>query len=179
MTINADVMPYPVQFSVDYPERPLNRLTTGLRIFVAIPILILVETVSGGRFVPTDHGDAVMYGAGGILFFGPLLMILFRQKYPRWWFDWNLELQRFSTRVAVFLALMDDRYPSTDEQQSVRLDYEYPDATRPQPVVAPGEVVPRDSALHRAVLSLHRDRGRGGRRMVRHPLHRPISPWPL
>jgi hypothetical protein len=130
MTINADVMPYPVQFSVDYPERPLNRLTTGLRIFVAIPILILVETVSGGRFVPTDHGDAVMYGAGGILFFGPLLMILFRQKYPRWWFDWNLELQRFSTRVAVFLALMDDRYPSTDEQQSVRLDYEYPDATR-------------------------------------------------
>jgi hypothetical protein len=57
-------------------------------------------------------------------------MILFRQKYPRWWFDWNLELQRFATRVAIYLALMDDRYPSTDEQQSVRLDYVYPDAAR-------------------------------------------------
>jgi hypothetical protein len=65
-----------------------------------------------------------------MLFLGPLLMILFRQKYPRWWFDWNLELQRFGTRVVAFLALMDDRYPSTDEEQSVRLDYSYPDASR-------------------------------------------------
>jgi hypothetical protein len=37
-------------------------------------------------------------GAGGLLFLGPLLMILFRQKSPRWWFDWNLELQRFVNR---------------------------------------------------------------------------------
>ena len=57
-------------------------------------------------------------------------MILFRQKYPRWWFDWNLELQRFSSRVGVYLALMDDRYPSTDDHQSVHLDYRYPDAKR-------------------------------------------------
>ena len=55
-------------------------------------------------------------------------MILFRQKYPRWWFDWNLELLRFTNRVGVYLALMDDRYPSTDEQQSVHLDFPYPDA---------------------------------------------------
>jgi Domain of unknown function (DUF4389) len=57
-------------------------------------------------------------------------MILFRRKYPRWWFDWNLELQRFTSRVVVYLALMDDRYPSTDEQQAVHLDYRYPDASR-------------------------------------------------
>src|SRR4051794_8509816 len=57
-------------------------------------------------------------------------MILFRQKYPRWWFDWNLELQRFSTRVSAYLALMDDRYPSTTDHQSVHLDYTYPDAER-------------------------------------------------
>src|SRR4249919_1253205 len=55
-------------------------------------------------------------------------MILFRQKYPRWWYDWNLQLQRFSNRVGIYLALMDDRYPSTDEEQSVHLDYPYPDA---------------------------------------------------
>jgi len=66
--------------------------------------------------------------AGGLLFAAPLLLIVFRQKYPRWWFDWNLELQRFTTRVGVYLALMDDRYPSTDEEQSVHLTYTYPDA---------------------------------------------------
>ena len=63
-----------------------------------------------------------------MLFFPPLLMIVFRQKYPRWWFDWNLELQRFENRVLAYLALMDDRYPSTDERQAVTLDYPYPDA---------------------------------------------------
>ncbi len=68
--------------------------------------------------------------AAGVLFLGPLLMIVFRQKYPRWWFDWNLELQRFSNRVSAYLALMDDHYPSTDDQQSVHLDYAYPDAQR-------------------------------------------------
>jgi len=69
-------------------------------------------------------------GAGGLLFFAPLVMILFRQKYPRWWFDWSLELQRFSNRVGAYLALLDDRYPATDDHQSVHLDYPYPDAVR-------------------------------------------------
>jgi hypothetical protein len=81
-----------------------------------------------------EWGDAdartttVAVGGTGLLFLPPLLMILFRQKYPRWWFDWNLELLRFSNRVGIYLALMDDRYPSTDEQQSVHLDASYPDA---------------------------------------------------
>src|SRR5688572_25347081 len=112
---------YAVQFSVDYPDRPLNRLTTAFRIFVAIPILIVLGAVSGGTWQWTSGGRTcvVAAGGGGLLFFGPLLMIVFRQKYPRWWFDWNLELQRFSNRVGAYLALMDDRYPSTDDRQSV------------------------------------------------------------
>jgi len=123
---------YPVQFSVDYPDRPLNRLTTAFRIFVAIPILIVLGSVSGGTWarLSSNRGTLVLSGAGGLLFFGPFLMILFRQKYPRWWFDWNLELQRFSNRVGAYLALMDDRYPATDQQQAVHLDYVYPDAAR-------------------------------------------------
>jgi len=123
---------YPVQFAVDYPERPLNRVTTLFRIFVAIPIVIVLGSVSGAtwQWRTPDRGEMVAAGAGGLLFLAPLLLILFRQKYPRWWFDWNLELQRFSNRVAVFLTLMDDRYPSTDEHQSVHLDYPYPDAAR-------------------------------------------------
>ena len=62
-----------------------------------------------------------------MLFFAPLLMILFQRKYPRWWFDWNLELQRFTNRVTVYLSLMDDHYPATDDHQSVHLDYHYPE----------------------------------------------------
>lgn len=120
---------YPVQFSVDYPDRPLSRATTFFRIILVIPIAIVLGTVSGGAWQSGyENGTVVAAGAGGLLFLGPLLMILFRRKYPRWWFDWNLELLRFSNRVTVYLALMDDRYPSTDDHQSVRLDYPYPDA---------------------------------------------------
>ena len=120
---------YPVQFSVDYPDRPLNRVTTAFRLLVAIPILIVLEAVSVGQFA-RHGGDDVVYGAGGLLFLGPLLMIVFRQKYPRWWFEWNLEFQRFGNRAVAYLALMDDRYPSTDEEQSVHLEYAYPDVSR-------------------------------------------------
>ena len=123
---------YPVQFSVDYPDRQLDKLTTAFRPFVAIPILVVLGAVSGGTWESSSNGKAtvVAWGAGGFLAFGPLLMIVFRQKYPRWWFDWNLELMRFSNRVEVYLALMDDRYPSTDERQSVYLDFPYPDVPR-------------------------------------------------
>jgi hypothetical protein len=121
---------YPVSFSVDYPDRELNRVTSFFRIFTVIPIAIVLGAVAGDTWQWSNgHGTpGAAAGAGGLLFFGPLLMILFRQKYPRWWFDWNLELQRFSSRVVIYLALMDDQYPSTDEHQSVRLDYPYPDA---------------------------------------------------
>jgi Domain of unknown function (DUF4389) len=123
---------YPVQFSVDYPDRSLDRLTTIFRVFVAIPIAIVLGTVSGSTYQWSGRGNAnvVIAGAGGLLFLGPLLMILFRQKYPNWWFEWNRELLRFTNRVAAYMALMDDRYPSTDEQQYVHLDFPYPDVPR-------------------------------------------------
>jgi len=124
-------MGYPVQFSVDYPDRPLNRLSTAFRIILVIPIAIVLAALTGYVVysVPSQaYGITYMPSlAGGVLFFAPLLMILFRRKYPRWWFDWNLELQRFTNRVTVYLSLMDDRYPSTDDHQSVHLDYTYPD----------------------------------------------------
>ena len=123
---------YPVQFDVEYQDRDLDRLTTALRIIVAIPILIVAGAVGGheNSYQAGEHTWVVASGAGGLLVFAPLLMIVFRQKYPRWWFDWNLELQRLSNRVGAYLALMDDRYPSTDEQQSVSLDFPYPDVQR-------------------------------------------------
>ena len=124
---------YPVQFSVDYPDRDLNRLTTFFRIFVAIPILIVLAHRFGWRGVSVRGGsraDVRRRRPADCCSSAPLLMIVFRQKYPRWWFDWNLELSRFSARVGVYLALMNDQYPSTDEGQSVHLDFPYPDVPR-------------------------------------------------
>lgn len=118
--------PYPVQFSVEYPDRPLDRLSSALRIFTIIPIAIVLGLVNGGTVSAGDYSSTVI-GAGGLLFGGPLIMILFRQKYPRWWFDWNKELFRFQNRVGIYAMLMDDTYPSTDQHQSVHLDYDYPD----------------------------------------------------
>jgi hypothetical protein len=126
---------YPVTLSIDYPERPLNRLTTFFRILVVIPIAIVLGAVGGstGQWSTwqwSSNGSTTTFtaGAGGLLVLAPLLMILFRRRYPRWWFDFNLQLLRFTVRVGAFLALMDDRYPSTEDEQSVRLDYPYPDA---------------------------------------------------
>jgi uncharacterized membrane protein len=120
---------YPVRLSVDYPDRALNRVSTFFRLILAIPILLVFSTISLNAWDWTSENGAgaATTGVAGVLFFGPLLMILSRQKYPRWWFDFNLELQRFSIRILANLALMDDRYPSTDDQQSVHLEYDYPD----------------------------------------------------
>jgi hypothetical protein len=123
---------YPLTYSVDYPDRELDRLTTFFRIFTLIPIAIVLGAVSGGTYsFPTggaNEATATVFASGGLLFLAPLLMILFRGKYPRWWFDWNRELLRFTQRVDVYGSLMTDQYPSTDEQQSVRLEIEYPNA---------------------------------------------------
>jgi Domain of unknown function (DUF4389) len=121
---------HPVSFEVDYPDRDLNRLTTAFRIFTVIPIAIVLASVEGERYYDADEAvdTVVVIGGTGLLALAPLLMILFRQKYPRWWFDWNLELLRFMNRVGVYVALLDDRYPSTDDHQAVSLQIPYPDA---------------------------------------------------
>jgi hypothetical protein len=125
---------YPVSFSVEYPDRPLNRLTTAFRLFTVIPIAIVLGAMSGfeGDYSSAggDEAGGVVLGGTGLLFIPPLLIILFRRKYPRWWFDFNLELLRFTNRVGVYFGLLTDRYPSTDEQQSVRIEFPYPDAER-------------------------------------------------
>ena len=124
---------YPVTFAVDFPDRSLDRLTTAFRIIVAIPIAFVVSLLTGAslHYVTTTDGTretATLATGGGVLFLPLVLMIVFRQKYPRWWFDWNLQLLRFSNRVSAYLALLDDHYPSTDEEQAVHLDFPYPDA---------------------------------------------------
>jgi uncharacterized protein DUF4389 len=129
-SVNED---HPVRFSVEYPDRPLDRLSTAFRIFTVIPIAIVLGTIGGytsGGSYNSGEAPVIAIGGTGLLFLPPLLMILFREKYPRWWYDWNLELLRFTNRVGTYFALMSDRYPSTDEAQWVRLDFPYPDPKR-------------------------------------------------
>jgi len=126
---------YPVEFSVDYPDRQLDRLSSALRFLWIIPIAIVLAALSHLYLQTTtwstDAGTVqytTLAEAGALLFLAPVLMIVFRQKYPKWWFDWNLELMRFQNRVASYFALLRDEYPSTDEQQAVHLAIPYPDA---------------------------------------------------
>jgi len=126
---------FPARLEVDYPDRELDRLSTLFRPIAFIPIAVLLGLLSGSSTLGRPHeaaesGRAVVlvYGSGGVLMLPTALMLLFRRKYPRWWFDWNLQLTRFSTRCLAYLALLRDEYPSTDEEQAVRLELEYPDA---------------------------------------------------
>jgi hypothetical protein len=131
--------PYPLTFSVDYPDRPLDRLSTGLRFLWIIPIGIVAALVASGEISmggassarhAENTGFYLSLGGIAILFLPVLLMLVFRQKYPRWWFDWNLNLSRFLARVGAYALLLRDEYPSTDEEQAVHLDFAYPDAQR-------------------------------------------------
>jgi hypothetical protein len=112
---------YPVSLSIDYPDRNLNRLTTFFRIFTVIPIFIILSLLNGSGY---QWG----IGAAGFVALPTLLMLFYRQKYPRWWFDWNVALTKFVTRVEAYLALLRDEYPSTDEDQAVHIEIPYPNA---------------------------------------------------
>lgn len=126
MSSNAGLSDYPVQFDVDYPER-LNRLTTALRVFWIIPIAIVAAALGPGFAELGDYGPGFAAGGGGAVFLPVVLMLLFRRKYPVWWFDWNLALTRFEARVATYALLLRDEYPSTDEEQAVHLHIQAPD----------------------------------------------------
>jgi hypothetical protein len=120
---------YPVSLTVDYPERKLNRLTTFFRIFMVIPILIILGLLmyNSVNFSGKDSGTMAL--GVGTVFLPLILMILLRRKYPRWWYDWNLNLARFIYRIDAYFYLLTDVYPSTDEEQSVHLEMAYPDAS--------------------------------------------------
>jgi hypothetical protein len=129
MTTQSDQ--YPARLDIDYPEE-LDRLTTFFRLIWALPIVIVLSllTATGNETVVTETGEKVRESGGGIvggLFLATMLMIVFRQRYPRWWFDFALELNRFSTRVGSYLGLLTDSYPSVEESQSVHLEIDYPD----------------------------------------------------
>jgi len=125
---------YAARLQIDYTE-DLDRVTTLLRLFWVIPIAILVTilTASGDQYGQSSTGEWVRTSGAGIssgLAVATALMIVFRQRYPRWWFDFALELARFETRIGAYLALLTDQYPSTEDEQAVHLELDYPDAAR-------------------------------------------------
>jgi hypothetical protein len=117
---------YPAALEIDYSDGTRDWFTTLLRPLLVIPIAIVLALVSG----PGVHGGRETWSgaAGGILFLATALMLVFRQKYPGWWFDWNVALTAFGLRVMAYLALLRDEYPSTDDEQAVHLAIAYPDA---------------------------------------------------
>lgn len=125
---------YPARLEIDYPEQ-LDRVSTLFRLFMVIPIAVVLGALSanGTATWTTETGETVTRSGGGItagLAVATALMIIFRQRYPRWWFDFALEFSRFSNRVGAYIGLLTDQYPSTVEEQSVHLDLDYPDVER-------------------------------------------------
>lgn len=127
---------YPARLDIEYPER-LDRLSTFFRLIWAIPIVVVLGLVSanaGGQEVALEGSEEVWVSSGLSILTGlwiaTALMLVFRHKYPRWWFDFARELTRFGARVGAYLGLLTDRYPSTDEQQSIHLEIDYPDSTQ-------------------------------------------------
>jgi hypothetical protein len=121
---------YPASLKIDYPEK-CDRLATLLRIVVVIPILVLFGLLTGSvHQLEGVHRGRFLFGGGGYVYLATLLMILFRKKYPRWWFDWNLSLTGFAARVLAYFAVLTHRYPSTDEEQAVHIEIPYPDVAK-------------------------------------------------
>lgn len=120
---------YPVSLSIDYPDRDLSKLSTLFRLITLIPIAIILGLIIGGSAQWSGgSGWRTAFAVGGVVFLPMVFMLLFRQKYPRWWFDWNVALTKFAARVDAYSALLSDEYPSTDEDQSVHIEIPYPDA---------------------------------------------------
>ncbi len=132
--MSTPLEPYAARLEVDYPEK-LDRLTTFFRPIWIIPIAIILSLLnaSGSDYRVSETGAQMRTVGGGIssgLFAATVLMILFRARYPRWWFDFARELTRFGARVGAYAVLLTDRYPSTEEEQTVHLEIDYPDAAR-------------------------------------------------
>lgn len=132
--MSAKSKSYPVSLDIDYPQK-LDRATTFFRLLLSIPIILILSllTMAGTESFTQQASDEMVMTTGGIvtgLFVATLLMILFRQRYPRWWFDFNLELNRFSMRIAAYVFLLTDKYPSTVDTQSVHLEIAYPDVEK-------------------------------------------------
>jgi hypothetical protein len=131
MTEQLPAPEYAARLEVDYPDQH-DRVTTLFRLFMVIPIAIVIGVLTTGatQTVYNQSGQAVRNSSGGIasgLFLATVLMIVFRKRYPRWWFDFALELARFGARVGAYFALLTDQYPSTVEEQNVHLQIDYPD----------------------------------------------------
>lgn len=120
---------YPVHFDIDYPEEPRNRLTVAFRLILVIPILAVIAAVGAAESWSGGPISFICIG-GSVLFLPPLMLIVARQKYPRWWFDFSVAYLGFHNRVAAYLLLLRDEYPSTDEEQTVHLEVPYPDVQR-------------------------------------------------
>ena len=175
---DSDSQAYPVRLSVEYPDGARNRPSIFVRIILAIPIAIIGVLVTGSSQL--GQADAswnlgrteALVATAGLFLATTALMILFRQKYPRWWFDWNLEVARFITRINAYLLLLRDDYPSTDERQAVTVDIEYPGCEdRSEPRASAVQVVPRNPPLHRPERSGNRGCGGDRARLVRDPDH--------
>ena len=121
----------PIDLDIEFPDGQRNRASVVFRPLLAIPILVVLAALGGPALGGARGGGGLFFIglASGLVVVPPLLTIVFRKKYPRWWFDFNLAFLRFDNRVIGYLLLTSDRFPSTDDEQAVHLTVPYPDVS--------------------------------------------------
>lgn len=104
---------YPLRFDVEYPEKVSRLLNLPLIVkpILLVPHFVLLYILAGATYIP----------------YAAFFTILFRRKYPRWWFDFLVAFLRYQERVFIYLLWLRDEYPALEEDQAVHLEVEYPD----------------------------------------------------
>ena len=94
----AKVPEYPASLDIAYPEHQRKGLPVLGWWLAGIPLYIVANAFTGASVV-------------GVLVLAAALALLVRGEYPRSFFDFVLDLNRWALRVAAYAAVMTPEYP--------------------------------------------------------------------
>jgi hypothetical protein len=112
----AEVPDYPAHLDVPYPERLSRGLVLVKWWLLALPHLIIIGIFAGGGtwFAMRSETQGYSWTGGGligILVLVAAIVLAVTGRYPTGLYDFILGLNRWTLRVAAYVALMTDAYP--------------------------------------------------------------------
>jgi hypothetical protein len=103
---------------IKYKDR--NRTTVFWRGILAFPVIIFVATFTEATFAQNDNWG---FGTAGLIVIPALLAIVFRGKYPSYVLTFNHALIELSTRLAAYVLILNDKYPSIEANSKVSVTF--------------------------------------------------------
>jgi hypothetical protein len=105
-----------VKTDIKIKHKDRNRTTVFWRGILAFPVIIFVATFNVGM------GTSGI-GAAGVIVIPALLAIVFRGKYPSYVLTFNHALIELSTRLAAYVLILNDKYPSIEGNSKVEVTF--------------------------------------------------------